>query len=176
MAERGISFVLVHVDEAHSNAWPILGRPSLDPRNARAFVESDPYFAAAASTSSASTSSASTSSASTSSASTSSASTSSASTSPAFSVLVDSWANTFGNAFRAWPDKYYLLERGEDEDGRATYRVAAFSEYGSRRDAVIDTECTDLIRSLLHQEGSEEERERVRARTCMTGRYESDVM
>jgi hypothetical protein len=31
MAARAVHFILVYIDEAHSNAWPVFGAPTVDP-------------------------------------------------------------------------------------------------------------------------------------------------
>lgn len=56
-----------------------------------------------------------------------------------FMVVVDPWNNAFANRFRAWPDKYYLL------DGRDNYKIIRKSTYGATKDAAVDIDCADLI-------------------------------
>lgn len=56
-----------------------------------------------------------------------------------FLVVVDPWTNDFANRYRAWPDKYYLLQ---------DKKIVAKSTYGSKKDALLDVDCVDLIESL----------------------------
>lgn len=112
MAVKGIFFILVQIEEAHTPFWPTgtiqLGVPHSDlaDRLGRAAT-----FAAAELPS------------------------------EHFKVLVDSWSNVFANRFRAWPDKYYLIE--------TTHRIVKEkSTYGAHNDAVIDKDCVDVLYSL----------------------------
>jgi hypothetical protein len=57
-----------------------------------------------------------------------------------FTVAVDPWNNAFANRYRAWPDKYYVLD--------AARKVIAKSTYGATKDALLDVDCVDLIRAL----------------------------
>jgi len=111
MAGKGIFFLLVQIEEAHTPAWPTgtirLGVPQTDlaDRMSRAAT-----FAATEVPS------------------------------EHFKVLVDPWTNSFANRFRAWPDKYYLVD-----DARI---VKEKSTYGAHSDAVIDRDCVDVLYSL----------------------------
>lgn len=58
-----------------------------------------------------------------------------------FTVLIDDWENSFDNKFRAWPDKYYCIDKD--------LKIIETSSYGSKRDALIDKDCLDLIKELL---------------------------
>ena len=58
-----------------------------------------------------------------------------------FTVLIDDWSNTFENKFRAWPDKYYCV--GKD------MQIVETSQYGEKKDALINKDCLDLIKELL---------------------------
>ena len=112
MAAKGIFFILVQIEEAHTAAWPTgtiaLGVPQTGAadRIARAAA-----FAAAELPSA------------------------------HFAVLVDPWTNPFANRFRAWPDKYYLIDA-------VTRVVKEKSTYGVLKDAVIDKDCVDVLYSL----------------------------
>jgi hypothetical protein len=57
-----------------------------------------------------------------------------------FAVVVDPWTNPFANRFRAWPDKYYLVDEARVVQTKSTY--------GAEADAVIDKDCVDVIYSL----------------------------
>jgi len=84
MRSRGIVFLLVQIEEAHSTAWPIglahtpTPQASLAARCARAqaFVDQErpPH--------------------------------------DVFPVCVDAWDNSFAQRFRCWPDKFYCIDRG----------------------------------------------------------------
>jgi hypothetical protein len=112
MAAKGIFFILVQIEEAHTPAWPTgtikLGVPQtgITDRISRAAA-----FAAAELPSA------------------------------HFAVLVDLWTNVFANRFRAWPDKYYLIDA-------VTRVVKEKSTYGTHADALIDKDCVDVLYSL----------------------------
>lgn len=57
-----------------------------------------------------------------------------------FAVYVDPWDNPFQTRYRAWPDRYVLLD--------AERKVVAKSTYNAHRDATIDVDCVDLILHL----------------------------
>ncbi len=58
-----------------------------------------------------------------------------------FTVLVDTWENSFDKLFRAWPDKYILVDK--------EMKLLAKSEYGKYSDALIDKDCYDLILEMI---------------------------
>ncbi len=60
---------------------------------------------------------------------------------PLYPVYVDTWDNTYELTFRAWPDKYYLIDTDK--------RVLQKSTYGANSDALIDIDCITLIRQML---------------------------
>ncbi len=60
---------------------------------------------------------------------------------PLYPVYVDTWDNTFEQTFRAWPDKYYLIDSEK--------KVLQKSTYGANADALIDIDCITLIRRIL---------------------------
>lgn len=60
---------------------------------------------------------------------------------PPFPVYVDTWNNDFEQTYRAWPDKYYLIDRNMN--------VLTKSTYGERSDALIDVDCINIIREIL---------------------------
>jgi len=112
MASKGIFFLLVQIEEAHTSLWPTgtikLGVPHADLADR---LDRAATFAATEV--------------------------------PAenFKVLVDTWSNMYANRFRAWPDKYYLI----DTEHRT---VKEKSTYGRHKDAVIDKDCVDVLYSL----------------------------
>jgi len=55
-------------------------------------------------------------------------------------ILVDTWENDFGNTCQAWPDVYYCVD--------SSMVILAKSTYGKHRDALIDVDCLDVLRSL----------------------------
>lgn len=131
-AERaGVLCVLVHIDEAHSNAWPVWGRPSLDPqkdlgervqRAARFRDEHVPPEAALAAS---------------------------------VAVMADTWDNQFAETFRAWPDQFFHVVRKAPAGGadggeiEESAYVAAKSEYGKYADALLDVDCTEILEDVL---------------------------
>ena len=58
---------------------------------------------------------------------------------------IDGWDNKFANGFRAWPDVYYLTD--------STHTVITKSTYGESRDARIDIDCIDVIKTIMTTEG-----------------------
>jgi hypothetical protein len=58
-----------------------------------------------------------------------------------FIIRVDRWDNIFDNKFKTWPDKYYLVDD--------KYKVLAKSEYGIKRDGLINLDCFDLLEQIL---------------------------
>jgi hypothetical protein len=100
MAARGILFLLVQIQEAHSTDWPI-GREheptpqaTLAERVARAqtFVNDTRPPASA------------------------------------FRVCVDTWDNTFDNVFQAWPDRFYCVDANGRVIASATYGDATIDQ------------------------------------------------
>lgn len=55
-------------------------------------------------------------------------------------VVVDCWDDDFGERFHAWPDKYYCIDN--------TLCVTAKSEYGQKREALIDEDLLNLLLRL----------------------------
>lgn len=58
-----------------------------------------------------------------------------------FDVLIDTWENDFANKYKAWPDKYYCLDKD--------LKIIGKSEYGEKKDALINKDCIDLIKELM---------------------------
>jgi len=58
-----------------------------------------------------------------------------------FVIRVDGWNDLFDNTFRAWPDRYYLINK--------QYKVLAKSEYGMKKDGLINIDCLDLLNNML---------------------------
>jgi len=56
---------------------------------------------------------------------------------PPFEVLVDTWENDFANKYKAWPDKYYCIDKN--------LKIIGKSEYGANVDALINKDCCILI-------------------------------
>jgi hypothetical protein len=83
MQSKGIVFILVQIEEAHSTAWPIgldhtpQPQVNLEERfeRAKSFVDTDKPSA------------------------------------EVFPVFVDRWDNSFANRFRCWPDKFYCINK-----------------------------------------------------------------
>lgn len=114
MKEKKIKFLLVQIDEAHSTKWPIGLVNTPEPQKDFAErCERAKKFV------------------------------SSNPIKEPFSVMIDGFDNSFGNKFRAWPDKYYLINN--------SYKVIAKSEYGATHDALINVDCVEHILNILNK-------------------------
>lgn len=58
-----------------------------------------------------------------------------------FIVKVDGWSNEFSNTFKAWPDKYYMID--------PAFKILAKAEYGAKADALIDVDCIVHIQNII---------------------------
>lgn len=58
-----------------------------------------------------------------------------------FIIRIDGFDNMFDNKFKTWPDKYYMID--------ANYKVLAKSEYGAKKDGLIDMDSLDLLKEIL---------------------------
>lgn len=112
MKQKKIKFLLIQIDEAHSTAWPI-GLINT-PQPQKSFEDRCSRANDFVKT-----------------------------TNPteSFIIKIDGWNNEFAETFRAWPDKYYLID--------SQYKIIAKSEYGAKKDALINTDCCDLICKLI---------------------------
>lgn len=63
----------------------------------------------------------------------------------AITLLVDDWTNTFENLYRAWPDQYFLIEKGV---------ITAKSEYFFKgdNDGKIIVDCLDIVKQFASWE------------------------
>jgi hypothetical protein len=121
MKEKSIRFLLVHVHEAHSSAWPAGLPDQTEPQKcykdridrAEKFVQTSCSLIDV-----------------------------NDSNSPII-IRIDGWDNCFEQKFRAWPDKYYLID--------SAYKVLARSEYGMFADALIDVDSLDLLKEILNK-------------------------
>ena len=113
MREKDIFFILVQIEEAHTAEWPQGGIQLGTPQTS---IEDRICRAKEFATHEL------------------------AGAEDCFTVIVDLWNNAFANRYRAWPDKYYLLD--------AERKVLAKSTYGAKKDALLDVDCVDLIRAL----------------------------
>lgn len=114
MKQANIKFVLVQIDEAHSTAWPIGLENTPEPqKNFEERVKRAINFIQYNDFG------------------------------ESFIFKIDAWENHFAETFRAWPDKYYLIDK--------EYRVLEKSEYGTENDedAKIKTDCCELICKLV---------------------------
>lgn len=92
MIDAKILFVLVHVDEAHTSAWPIKKtdlqpHKDIDDRISRAnnFMKDVKID------------------------------------NEAFKIYVDDWTNPFAETFRSWPDRYICFDRDYTLIAKSTY-------------------------------------------------------
>jgi len=60
---------------------------------------------------------------------------------PPYNVYIDGWDNKYAELFRAWPDKYYLIDRNKI--------ILAKSKY--TKDGLIIEECIFLLQKLITQ-------------------------
>lgn len=63
---------------------------------------------------------------------------------PPYKVYIDSWTNDYEQTFRAWPDKYYLIDN--------EYKICSKSEYhsDSEKEALVIEDCTLVLSKLLN--------------------------
>ncbi|ARF11261.1 hypothetical protein Klosneuvirus_1_118 [Klosneuvirus KNV1] len=60
---------------------------------------------------------------------------------PPYNVYIDSWDNQFAELFRAWPDKYHLIDKNKT--------ILAKSKYN--KEGIILEDCTVLLQKLIEQ-------------------------
>lgn len=115
--KNNINVILIQIDEAHSNAWPLaintllkveepIPQKTFEDRVKRANYFKETY-------------------------------------NPPYTVLIDGWSNTFAETFRAWPDKYHLVNENLE--------IVAKSEYYSDgdSDALIINDCIIVLENLI---------------------------
>ena len=128
MHSKNIKFLLVQINEAHSSAWPAGLPDQPEPQKcyndrldrAIKFSEEDCSRTSVNSC-------------------TDNSCTDNSCT-ESFILRVDE-SYFFDNTFRAWPDKYYLIDK--------QYKVIAKSEYGMKKDGLINVDCLDLLNQML---------------------------
>ena len=59
-----------------------------------------------------------------------------------YDIYIDGWDDRFEQEFRAWPDRYFLV----DLEGLV---VTMTSTYNKRQDALVDYDCLELVHDLL---------------------------
>ena len=114
MLNKNIKFLLIQIDEAHSTAWPLGVENTPEPQ--KTFEERVLRANSFFNVDK---------------------------PLDPFVIKVDGWDNRFAEMFRAWPDKYYLVD--------TNFKVLAKSEYGVKKDALINTDCTALVCELLQK-------------------------
>lgn len=64
---------------------------------------------------------------------------------PPFDVYIDGWDNTFAELFRAWPDKYHLID--------SNMKIIAKSEYAKsgENEAKVLEDYTVLLQKLINK-------------------------
>jgi hypothetical protein len=119
MASCGIIFLLIQIDEAHSSAWPagLVQQPEPQKNIEERLHRANQFVQ----------------------------DNPLVQDSPTFTVHCDDWSNSFGETYRAWPDKYYCFD--------SNLQVIAKSVYGDSgdEDAMITKDCTKLIEELLER-------------------------
>lgn len=102
MRLHNINFLLIQIDEAHSDEWPmyidlILGVKQVpDQRTFFDRIERANYFIN--------------------------------NYNPPFETLIDSWDNTYANLFQSWPDKYYCLDNNMNIIAKSSYHTDGENE------------------------------------------------
>jgi hypothetical protein len=108
MKEHNILFILIQIDEAHSDLWPtgLVNQPEPQKNiydrlhRAQHFVKTENV---------------------------------------PLQVYVDDWNNEFAECYRAWPDKFYGINKNK--------QIIAKSEYGT--DAKIMKDCIEVITEII---------------------------
>jgi hypothetical protein len=60
-----------------------------------------------------------------------------------YPILIDSWENTYGNTFQAWPDKYYFVDKNKKVLQKALYNTQ------NEKDGKVIVDCVDLLKKFL---------------------------
>lgn len=114
LIKHNIKVILIQIDEAHSTEWP-MSVPIIDtPEPHKSFDDRCARANYFVTT-----------------------------YNPPYPVFIDKFDNEFANIFRAWPDKYYLIDKN--------LVVIAKSEYHqteSELEATIIDDCTDVLERL----------------------------
>lgn len=117
--ENNLGVILVQIDEAHSSAWPM----AIDSSVGVPQPEPQQTFADRCSR----------------------ANEFNDKYNPPYPVYVDDWDNTFANKFRAWPDKFYCVDKN--------MVVVAKSEYhrDGEKEAVIVDDYTCVLERFCNK-------------------------
>jgi superfamily I DNA and/or RNA helicase len=115
LKEHNLKVILIQLDEAHSDAWPVALKDQPSPqkdfqtRVSRANYFVDKY-------------------------------------SIPYTTYIDKWDNEFAELFRAWPDKYYCIDKN--------LQVVAKSEYGreGENEARVILDYTVLLERLMSRD------------------------
>ena len=117
MKEQKINLILIQIDEAHSDAWPMAIDILLNVPLAKSHktfqdrIDRAKYFKETYN--------------------------------PPFDLYIDGWNNEFAESFRAWPDKYYCINKDK--------KVIAKSEYNKHgsKEATVIVDVTIFIEELI---------------------------
>jgi len=117
MKTHNINLILIQIDEAHSEAWPVgietlnvlpvKPQRTFQDRIARAQYFVDNYK-------------------------------------PPFTVYVDGWNNQFAELYRAWPDKYYCVDKDLKVIGKSEYNKEGSEE------ALVVVDLIDFLNKLMN--------------------------
>jgi hypothetical protein len=119
LSEKNISIIFVQIAEAHSTAWPIGHNvPIVEPhRDIGERFDRARLFADKYFGSN---------------------------IQKPFTLLVDTWSNTFDQIFQSWPDKFYLIDQDKT--------LLSTSTYGDKQDALINQDYSEILFTMLNQD------------------------
>jgi hypothetical protein len=60
---------------------------------------------------------------------------------PPFDVYVDPWNNAFAEKFKAWPDRFYMIDN--------ELKVLNKAEFGETSDALVNYDYGDILRDII---------------------------
>ena len=112
LEKHNLKVILIQVDEAHSDAWPVALENQPPPQQSlKDRVDRAQYFIE--------------------------------NYNPPYPVYIDNWNNEFAELFRAWPDKFYCVDRN--------LKVIAKSEYGTvgDKEALVVKDYIEVLEDLM---------------------------
>ena len=61
-----------------------------------------------------------------------------------YDIYIDGWDDQFEQGFRAWPDRYFLVDLNDHNPV-----ITRTSTYNMKMDALVDYDCQELVYDLL---------------------------